>query len=329
MTTASKSIAVRPLNALSAISKDIENLKSSVKNALAFIDAISTEEDAKEAFDRIKLVKEWAKIRKVKNEMHDDLLRLEMHLLRKMAVFEYTESLAYHKRSCARFFKNKSDEQIETLISEFGQETTVVENIVRMYEAKEEYKIAGKWVLRKSFATPDSSLQEEEVEDAKMTFSMDSKEAIASILDSFDSVSDTFSIEDMTDLLIENLGIDQLNEDWGLRRGLSELCRKAIMDAPSKLFEDQWTPKYVTCFRRSRHGGAMPVRVPFLKASINEFKQMVDLREQQARDLARATEKLKGLFGYLVGQSEYMKQDNFDVPIGEVLSERDIKEMAS
>jgi hypothetical protein len=290
------------MTALAQVPQDIAHLRNSVAEALAFVAHLGTAEEAREAYDRVKLAKEWAKIRKVAKEMHTELLRLEIHLLRKVAQLDALSAVPAAHRAAAKFFASKSDEQIDKLIRDYGDGGSPTRLMKRVLGDDEQARArhhytSGEYVKQQRYVG-DEARAEAVQEQARNV-----KEGLAALLENYYEGDEGFSVFELAEQVCESVGIDQRSAVWGRSEGLLEVCRKAVRDAPSLAVLGTEAPRFVTCIDRGsaydldleKSGKPHWVRVPFHVASLEQLDDMVALRQEQASKAAAVAESLANL----------------------------------
>ncbi len=285
------------MTALARVAADLTTARAGIKDALAFVASVSNEDDAREAYDRIKLAKEWAKIRKLRDAVATDLLRLEIHCLRKIAQLGSLSILPQAFRGVADFYRDMTDARIEELIGAYGESaspTVVYRRHLRAQSynnAFDKYSSTYDGYRPAEAASYDDAL----ITAAAQFHSRDIAGALAAILDNWDEDGDEFTVSDLADELSDLVGIDETDAKWGARDGMLEVCRKAIRDAPTVVIPGSTAPKFITCHSRDREGPVSFVRVPFHSATLAQLLDMVTLRQEQARAAEASYRTIKTL----------------------------------
>lgn len=287
--------------ALDKVSADATTIRSSITDALAFISSIGTEEQSREAYDRVQLAKEWARIRKVGREVRRDLLRLEIHLLRKVAQLGTLTALPTSHRAAAKFFADKTDEQVEALLGEFAEDVTSSVTIYRRVLCNDEQTEARRLVTSGDYARPDHVYLADETRDwAVQEYSGDLKAGLAALLEHYyDEDEDGFSVLSLAEQVCQSVGLDERSAIWGAHEGLLEVCRKAIRDAPTVAVMGTDAPRFVTCLRRAPGLTPYWIRVPFHAATLEQLHDMLTLRREQAGKAAAVADSLLNLWNAL------------------------------
>lgn len=287
--------------ALEKVSSDIAQSRKSISDALKAVDQITGDAEAFEVYDRIKLAREWAKIRKIAKDMHLDLLRLEIHCIRKIANLGSIKILPQYQRACAEFYKDKTDAEIEGLLNEFGEGVSpaIVASRAQSSIAQDaEYArtIQGHYFADVKMPEPT------ELEAAVEEYVNDPKAAAASILENYESGNpEGFYMHELVETLYKELRVDERSQEWGFRKGMVEVCRQAVRTAPDVKIAGSSAPKYITCLDRTESRNYMPgtkasfVRVPFHNATIAQLSDMVDLRQEQMLDAERSWIRVRDL----------------------------------
>ena len=293
------------MSQLELVSKDIAILRDSIKSATKFIAQLKTAEETKQVFDEIKLLKEWSKIRTISEEMQLELLRLEVHCLRKIGKSQLAkEILPANQTYLASFYADKTDSQIEEMLSAHGKDVGPV-GLRRNYLHRIEFNkgrnaaLFGDRHLIDSNPTEDLGIWEFQMRVKK--HSEDISAAFTSILSNYETRGESFSVEDLTDFVIDEMGYTDL--DSGIRRGLSEVCREAIRHSPDRYIRGNRIPAFITCSRINSEGYTESIRVPSDAASLMQFLEMVELRELQAKELAIVAQNLRSLYEDLKANS--------------------------
>ena len=282
------------MSELVKVSEDAGQLRRSIADALAYVASISDAGAASDAYDSVRLAKEFARIRKIAREVRVDLLRLEIHLYRKCAQLDMLTALPTAQRAAAKFYGGATDEQIEQWVAEFGDVTTpaaVMKRILKTDEMKQEYAryASGEYAAVKRYVDDEARGEAVRAQARNM------RESLASILENYyEYESQGFSVLTVAEQLCEQVGLDERSAIWGKTQGLLEVCRKAVREAPPVAIDGTNAPKFITCMDRSCGNAGVGstdlgwIRVPFHSATLDQFHDMVRLREHQAEQ-ARAT----------------------------------------
>lgn len=282
---------------LDRVPADATALRLSIADALSLIANIGTEEQAKEAFDRVRLAKEWAKIRKVAREVRMDLLRLELALLRKVGQLRVLTAVPTTQRPVAEFFASKTDAQINELLAQFGEGATSPLMVYRRATAEEDHSAARRRVTSGEYAESEHYVADETREWAVKEYAGDLKAGLAAVLEHYyEEDNEGFSIIGLAEQVCDSVGLDQRSAIWGTREGLLEVCRKAVRDAPSVAVNGTEVPRFITCLDRTSPIPDKWIRVPFHVATLDQLRDMVDLRRQQAATAKAVAENLVALW---------------------------------
>lgn len=294
------------MTALEKVAAEVASARDSARAALAFVNSIASPDDASEAYDRVRLVKEWAKIRKIAREVHDDLLRLECHCLRKLAQLDALSIVPRGQRTTAEFYRDLSDSQINDLIREFGEKATP-NSLRQRATAKGEFDKGRRYAIDGEHLRCRTTYAKQEVADAAERHLRDTQGALAAILEDYIEGDEGFSVYELTQQLIESVDLDERSaRDWGVRAGLTEVCRKAVRDAPDVMINGSVAPRFITCLDRSlSYAGQRDhwIRVPFHAATLDQLADMVELRSKQAADAEAASRAASALYGRLAGSA--------------------------
>lgn len=289
--------------AIERLSGDLAQARSTIGDALRFVAQISDAESASEAYDRVKLVKEWARIKKLHNEVHRDMLRLEIHCLRKISQLGPITVVPAQYRGAASFFKDKSDKDIEELIKNYGQRVTPI-GLVKRALNDQAFNAGYNHVTSDEYRESAVEYSHEVVAEAVEKYAIDTRAALASILKDHEETGDEFSVYDLASEVLNNVGLDERTYNWGVEAAMADVCRKAVREAPDVRIGHTKAPKFITCLYRGAQGVESEtfIRVPFHAASLDQLRDMVALRLKQKHSAIRAHEELDDLLQELEDQ---------------------------
>lgn len=286
------------MTALEKVSADIAQARGSIRAALAFVNSISTQDDAADAYDRVKLAKEWAKIRKIHTTMHRDLLRLEMHCLRKIGQIGARGVLRGQVQSVAQWLANKTDAEVEQLIKDYGHNVTPTGVMQRAFK-DEAYTKGQLHVTSGAYLHQDAQYEEPDIAEAAKKYSRDITAALATLIEECELNGNEVTVWELGSMVFSMLDADDKSFDWGVRKAMNDLCRKAMTEAVERVIPDTEVPRFITCIDRSVPDAAGDnnfVRVPFVAANLRQLADMVEIRYQQAEASKRAYQRVRELY---------------------------------
>lgn len=278
--------------ATSVVLSEARIVRATMADLLTFV----TQSDAagvREALDKIRMAREWAKLKKVAAEVCADLLRVEIACLRRMVELKADDTLSSSLRSAARFFAALTDDQVAEAIARHPEtsSTTVLFQKVRADRAAEEARQRGRDFAMGPGPSPATGSQ---IERATKHASRDFSGAMAAILDRLAGTGDT-TVAEMTAIAYDELDISPRGEmatDTAIREGIAEVCRQALRQSKTVTVGDIQAPKFVTCLRED---GVTWTRVPFTNATLSQLEQMVELRREQLRQDREALNRLEAV----------------------------------
>jgi hypothetical protein len=280
------------------VSTELVEARRTVADALRFVNSISSEDEANLAYDQVKLAREWAKIRRISDQMHLELLRLEVHCLRKIAQLGSITIIDRKQRPAATYFRDMSDEAIETLLQDFGQGVTPWGLMQRAVNSGEK-KRGQEHVNNGNYALPTDEYAEPEMDEAVKRYALDTKAAIASILTDYEVMGDEFTIYDLSQEMFARIGVDTAGLSWGMAEAMDQVCRKAVSNAADLVIAGTKVPKFITCLYRAASTGigqkGQYIRVPFHTANMQQLNDMVTLRREQVDSAQRALDRVEAV----------------------------------
>lgn len=286
------------MSALAKVSADLTAIRLTIANAHAVVAGIDNAGDAGEAYDQVKLAKEWARIRKVAGDVQRELLSLELHLLRKIGQLgaDAIRVLPTVHRANAKLLAGWTDDQIANLVRDFGDGASP--NVaLKRWLGDQDHRRA-----RDRFVSGDYLRDQRYVGDAAdpekvAAYSRDLHEGLAAILEHFYDESEDFSVWELAEQVAETVDIDLRSFDSGRTEGLLEVCRKAVRDAPPVAIAGTNAPRFVTCRDMSPAAQSIDkwIRVPFNSATLAQLSDMVALRQDQAQRAVAVAESLSDL----------------------------------
>lgn len=274
--------------ALATVAADVTRARDDIAALLAQVRGSSDPNQLKDAHERVRLAREWAKIQKVAEAMHADILRLDAECLRRIGQLDAVSVLPPAQRTAATFLGELDDHDFESLLTDAKARTALA--MVRQHireiahaEARDHGRAIGRGEAGGKYASDSIAGRIWEYERQ----SVDA--ALATILNNY--ASKNFTIAQMTDDLIADLGMPG-DLDPGIREGLAEVCREAVRAAPALLIAGTKAPRFVTYCRSDVDGGDY-VRIPFENATLAEFAQMISDRRRQLQEDRDALQRLE------------------------------------
>ncbi len=317
------------MTALARVDSEVASFRSTLSQARAFINEITDARQSSEAYKRLKLAREWARIRGVADAVTRDLLELEISCLRKIVEIGGISDLPRTMQAVAKWWYEKTDAQVTDLIERYGQGTSSAKTV------KETADRDQSRYDRAAYVTSPEFLQNQSFEGDTPAYPEDYKSALADLVQHFyDDVCDDvlgergsagFEVAEIAERFMRDIGIGKGDdpEAWGQREGIFELCRRAILEAPSTMIGGSRAPAFITCVDRSPFKGKW-VRVPFRVANLYQLHDMVKLRAEQADAARRSAEAIADLYDQMAAAAEEIDSQVLgDIAAHMALSDRD------
>lgn len=267
-------------------------VRATMADLLTFVQGADAEA-AREALDKVRMAREWARLKKVAQEVTADLLRVEIACLRRIVALDATSILSVSQASAARFFAPFTDTEIADLIARFPGTSSAItlQQHVRAKAAADRARQGG----RDFAANPGPAMVTgNELNRATRAAGRDFAGAMAAVLDRL-AASDDVTVAEMTAVAYDELNITPRGEmatDTAIREGIAEVCRQALRQSKALTVGELSAPKFVTCLRED---GVTWTRVPFASATLSQLDQMIELREEQLRQDRAALDRLKAV----------------------------------
>lgn len=254
---------------LNAMRSDLERLAEAIRVAPAA--------RVREGLDRVKLAREWAKIRKLSETMRRDLLWLEAICLRRLAQLDALDQIPTVHRPAARHFASLDDAALAALLdaaTKTSSATAAFGQWKRGQEFADDRRRAVRWALNGE--DREYQWEGERIDSYALMHAQDVRGAVAVVME--DAIGrDYFTVDEVVEQIIEE-HLPERNGDVAVREGIAEVVRRAIRTAPVVTAEDgRDLPRFITC--QSPDGYWL--RVPVERASVGQFREMVSLRRQQ------------------------------------------------
>lgn len=275
---------------LATISGDIQQARATVAQLRAAITQTGDVDVVVETRDRVRLAREWARIHGLVQEVHHDLLRLDIECLRRVAQLGGIKELPPSYRLAATFFGSLNDAEIDALLAEHGGRSTALGIYLAIERARREegWRRDGRRFATGAYAGDGNGPDDASMREMHRTTV---KAALEVLLEDFSSQS--FSIAEIADEVLAATGIDSAGDE-GLRKGVSEVCRDAVRRAPALFVGSLRAPRFVTCLRDDS-STIRYLRVPFETATLPQLDQMIALRREQLEQDAAALAHLEAL----------------------------------
>lgn len=282
-------------NSLSSIKKNFVKIISEIKNT-------DNADFLKETMDKTKLAREWAKIQKKTEEMYEDLLRIEIECFRRIYQLKCFDVILKSERAICRFFGEKTDSEIEKIISENkGNSASKIYRDLYYIEKMKESRQVGKSLALNEMSELYKNIEDFDTVKAIKKISQKQENVLSFLLDHYASKGEGFTIEEFADnLLLKNDTLekdltDELNQE--VKRGIREVCRSAISSAKTIFLKDKKTPRFITCTAKTdRKNGIEWIRIPFENATLPQFMEMIELRKEQLRQDQEALNNLMQIY---------------------------------
>lgn len=287
------------------IEKTDNSLNSIKQNFDIIVEQIKNTDDTdfiNETIDKVKLAREWAKIQKKTEEMYSQLLRIEIECYIRIYNLDCLHILNHTQKKVAYFFSQMTEPEIKKLIkSNSGSSAFKIFRDYTYNQDKANFYNKGKDFANSNYDKDDFIIDLEknkETYDYK-NYAQNKNAAIAAILDDYSSKNESFTVEQFTDDLIIEMGIEdsKIYGHEGFKEGIREVCRSAIRSAKTIFFKDKKTPRFVTCLSPDIETGY--IRIPFENATLEQFTEMIELRKEQLEQDRKALENLIEIYDTL------------------------------
>jgi hypothetical protein len=286
---------------LAAVNRHIAEARQTARSLSDAIASASDPNDVKDAAQRIRLAREWVKIHGIAQEMHRDLMHLEITCLRRVVELGALDILPSSQRPAAEYFAGLTEQDVAELIAEFHKSTTAL----GVYRAKlKSDQVDYRRHQGRSYAEGDSRPpldgDESARRDGRRRYNGDAYGAITALLDMYASDGRNFFIADLADEVLSELpnfsGVDW--EEAAVQDGIREVCRKAVSSTKTLKINGTKAPRFVTC-QLSDELAERWTRIPFENASLDQLWEMVQLRRHQLAQDKAALDELLALFEQL------------------------------
>ena len=303
----------------------LASISSSIRNS----DDPATIKDSR---DKVRMAREWARIHGVVREVHEDLIRIEVECLRRLAQLgdEGLSALSPAHRKPALFFASLTDEQLADVIKDFGSASTA-SGVYRAHVKSSEsryLKDLGRRIAKGAEPWDSTLTDEQKMDSAVERFRYDTAGAVAQILDDIVGTGDAFFIEDVADAVIGRLRDDGIEKvgSAAVREGIREVCRKAVRaGSPVTIFGTD-APRFVTCSSKYGDADFTFMRVPFENATLPQLDEMVALRAKQLDEDRAALARLTAVRDHVA--SVIHPGDSESVTIGLALARASMRDAA-
>lgn len=271
----------------------LENAKNEIKELRKYVLSSENPEELKNIFDKSKLAKEWARIKKLTIDIKKEIIMLEVDCLVKLHNMEYYDYIPKHGKQAAKYFAENYD-RVESLIESYDSSSAI--GLYRQIDSNGDpdflTNIGRKYALGKEHSELYNAA------DHIHKYESSLREFIETYVD----YGIPFTVEDIKEEMMANYESVFENTNGGdvardlFDSGLKEVCRQAIMKSPIIKIEDMEAPRFVTC---PSDEGRSWVRIPFENAKFTHFDQMIELRREQLEQDKKAFEKLLKIRNYL------------------------------
>lgn len=255
-------------------------------------------EDAKSAYDRIGLAREWAKLQEDAAAITERLVWLEAVLLRRIGQLD-PKALPGPRRAAARHFAPLDDPALTRLITDYPARTAVgAYNLwaraqgLRLQRKRGRNLATGRRV--RDAAVDDDSEIEESIRNAVHDRITSVRQAAAILVEEYGQTAGISSLTAVVDEFISDespISPDASPlEVSAFRKGILDATREAFSQAPVATTERSWEiPAFITVF--DEESGTWP-RIPSEFATVADARKMLALRKGQAESARRCYETL-------------------------------------
>lgn len=260
----------------------------------------ATAQEAKSAYDRMGVAREWAKLQVNAEELTERLAWLEAVILRRVGQLD-PKCLPGVHRAAARHFATLDDEELARLFSDYpARRATTVYNLWARAQHIATSRRKGRAF---GLGQRDSRMDDDEGISKTVRHAMDQKitsvrEAAAVIINEYarnklstkvSDVVENFIDDEMPDL---NFGTEL--EVSAFRKGLTDAVREAFTSAPVEATERSWEiPAFITVYVEETEEW---MRVPSEFARVADARQMLTLRRAQVASAQRSLDELTQVF---------------------------------
>lgn len=315
----------------------LDEIKNKIDEIILSIRNTDSKYFIKISLERMAMAREFAKIQKKTEELYESLLRIEIECFKKIIELDILDVLNNMKRTPAKWWAKKTDEEINCLIEKYRGMSSL--KIYR--QANSDHKFLEGKRLGESIAQhrQDEYNREHNEHLYKYTseyidegstpeklikaYNTDLFTAIAVLLDDYATKGESFTVAEMADDILLNYFSHRTNKvhgsfDEGLKKGIRELCRKSIMKGKTFFIVDKKTPKFVTCHSPDLKGSETGwMRIPFENATLKQFDEMISLRKVQLEQDKKALENLIEIYSLINEKAE--SQDGI---IGDIIIDK-------
>lgn len=283
-----------PVTSAAEVARLIADLR-----ALDDLDALS------EARARVKALRELHAARKTLTQVRLDLLRAEVEVLVRIVEVGGDRTLSGSwERKAARWLAEQTPEERARLVSEAGATITQAVGMCRaVWAAQESARTAHLLGLRgREYATsPEPPADDHEAVDNLRGHVIGVQAAIADLIDlMFDDDPDgpqpPLTIAEFAEEVVAWAGLPtKVVADPAVMAGVREVCRTAFRRQPVVMVDGMPLPRFVAALTEAGY-----VRVPIENALVLHYRQMVEQREEGARQQTAAAARYRANLDRLV-----------------------------
>lgn len=286
------------MSELVAINREVERIRTSVDAILARINETDSVAEVTETRARTDALRAWAKAHKRIEEVRVELMRVEIHALARLVELGGEGELHNAYRGAAKWFASLDAEARDAVAEQYASSTTALGVARAAWAAQQRAaNVAAGWRYAQSPRVYTSDSTEPEIpyegapEESRVSLaaerSVHTAAALSNILDGYTSDGEPFTVEQVTEELIEEAGIGFT--DPAVMEGVREAVRSAIRRAPRFEIGGYTLPRTIT----ARAGDEEEyIRVPVQNAAVAHLDDNIALREEALRQDSKRLDHL-------------------------------------
>jgi hypothetical protein len=269
---------------------------SLVEQVSRLVDGISqgTAEEAKTAYDRLGMAREWAKLQDDAAILAERLVWLEAVILRRIGELDQVRVLPSARRAAARHFAHLDDAELSSLLESFPARSAVSSfNLWARSEGIRRRFREGMEVVSGT-PSPDGELDADPRIATNLRLAIQERitsvrQAAAVILDEYATFAPVTVMGVVDEFIAEEAPLPDSASDLevtAFRKGLAAAVREAFVGAPLHGMQ----PSHITTFRES---SGEWLRIPSEFATVGDARQMLELRRGQVESAQRSLAELE------------------------------------
>lgn len=249
--------------------------------------------DAADAAEQARMARDWLKVVKGSQALAVEATRLECMALRRIGSLDDLSVLPATRRAAARWYAGLTDAGFAALLADIKGWVSAL----AIYRRAEQERRRDD-DRRAGAATGEGREQAPHLSPQSLR---DLIQAASALVGNYTSDELPFSVSEAAEELAESVASPNCANEPAFREGCREAIRQALAlddgGVNSDLAVSPDAPAWVTY--HDDDGGWL--RIPWSRASLEQFRAMVDLRRLQHEQLAAVVERLADLLGLLDG----------------------------